>query len=274
MKRYSIVHIPVLSFYSKELYKDVGSNWKGVAFGYLFLLLLVCSVLRMVAVQRRVSKFIDTQAPSLIEQVPRITISKGKASIEEPEPYYIRIPDNNDVLAVIDTTGEIKSLDDTGAFILLTRTEVSWRQSKVETRSFDLADVKNFVLDQDKINGWVNIFKRWFALVLLPFVLVGSYIFRIIQALIYGAIGLLFASWSRVRLSYGALLRLAVAAVTPCIIVRTILELASVRVPWAGFWFFLLAMGYLYFGVRANAESEQSWPLQADASSESRERLE
>jgi hypothetical protein len=111
----------------------------------------------------------------------------------------------------------------------------------------------------------VNIFKKYAALVAFPFFLLLSFVFRIIQALIYGAIGLLFATWSNVKLSYAALVRLAIVAVTPCIVARTILGLAFVPLPWAWLWFFLAAMGYLFFGVKANAEPQQPWPLEAGA---------
>jgi len=39
MKRHSVFQAPFLAFGSGSLYRDVGRNWKGVAFGYLLLLL-------------------------------------------------------------------------------------------------------------------------------------------------------------------------------------------------------------------------------------------
>ena len=39
MKRYSIFHPLVLSFFSKSLYRDVGKNWRGT--GLLYLLLII-----------------------------------------------------------------------------------------------------------------------------------------------------------------------------------------------------------------------------------------
>ena len=32
MRRYSIFHVPVMSFYSRALYRDVGLRWKGIGF--------------------------------------------------------------------------------------------------------------------------------------------------------------------------------------------------------------------------------------------------
>ena len=82
-----------------------------------------------------------------------------------------------------------------------------------------------------------------------PLALLSSYVYRIIQALIYAAIGLLFASTCKVTLSYGALLRLAVAAMTPCMIIKMIFGLAGVAFPCIGILYILIILAYLYFGV-------------------------
>ncbi len=262
MKRFSIIHIPLLSFFSKELYRDVGLNWKGVGFVYLFLLLAICSVPRMFKIQAFLSRFIDKEVPPLIEQVPRITITDGQVNADVPQPYYVRDPDSNDILAIIDTTGETESLVDTNAYALLTKTELIYRKSDVEYRIHDLSDVKEFVLDEGRIRGWLNFAKKTLVPVLYPFVVLGMFLFRIIQALIYGVIGLLFASWCRVKLSYDSLLRLAVVAITPCIIVKMIFEMTSIHLQMSGLWFFLMAMVYLFFGVKACSQPGQQSHLQ------------
>lgn len=205
---------------------------------------------------KSLSDFIVHEAPALIEQVPTITIENGEVHIDEPQPYYIKVPDGNDTLAIIDTTGEIQSLQDTEAFALLTKTQLIHRQNKLEYRTYDLSQVKEFVLDKEQIMGWLNIIKKLLIPALFPCILLGSYIFRIIQALIYAAIGVIFATLCKTKLSYSTLLRLAVVAVTPCIIFRTIFEYASVELPMAGLWFFLAAMGFFFFGVKACSQPE------------------
>jgi len=275
MKKFSIIHVPLLSFFSGELYRDVGLNWKGVGFGYLFLLLAICTVPRVFKIQKGLSSFIDEQSLQFVGQapkitIPKITIEKGEVSINEPQPYYIKAPDSNEVIAIIDTTGQIKSLDNTDAFVLLTKTKLIWRQSKSEFRTYDIANVQHFVLDVVKIMGWLNTAKKILVPFLYPFVLLGSFVFRIIQSLIYAAIGLLFAEWCKTKLSYPALLRLAVTAVTPCIIVRTVLEYASVKLPLAGLWFFLTAMGLLFYGIKACSQVEEPATIEDELRPEDR----
>jgi hypothetical protein len=212
----------------------------------------------MFKIHRGLTAFIDEKSPKFISQVPKITIEKGQVSIDEPQPYYIREPDSNKVFAIIDTTGQIQSLDDANAFVLLTKNKMFSRQSATEVRMYDLSQVKHFVLEQSMLVRWLDIFKKLLVPVLYPFALGWAFTFRIIQSLIYAAIGLAFAGWLKVKLSYEALIRLAVTAVTPAIIVRTVLETASVKIPYPALWFFLAAMLFLLYGIKACSQPPES----------------
>jgi hypothetical protein len=81
---------------------------------------------------------------------------------------------------------------------------------------------------------------------------ISSFIFRLVLVLIYGAIGFLFCRIADVKLDYQTLMRLAVIASTPVIILDTVLEISNINIPF--FWLicFVIVMFYLYFGVRAN----------------------
>ncbi len=271
MRKFSIIHVPPLSFYSSELYQDVGLNWKGTGFGYLFLLLAVCTIPGMFKFQKGLSNFIDERSPQFVNQVPKITIEKGKVHIDEQQPYYIRVPDSNEIAAIIDTTGQIQSLDDSNAFVLLTSTKLLSRQSKTEIRTYDLTNVKHFVLEQSAITRCLDIIKKVLAPIFYPFVLSGSFVFRIIQSIIYAAIGLVFAGWCKTKLSYLSLIRLSVVAMTPCIIVRTILEYASVRIPLPGLWFFMVAMIFLFHGVKACSQINGPTTIEDESGPENQE---
>lgn len=251
MRSYSIFHVPVLSFFSKKLYIDVSRNWKGVNFLYLLLLLAVCLIPKMIDLHRGISNFLSIEAPAIVNQVPEITITDGRVSIKETQPYYIIDPDSNKPLAIIDTTGRIESIKDTGAFCLLTSNKLMIKKSEFENRTYDLSNVKAFSMDGEQIAGWLQIGGKFLAVAIYPFALLGSYVYRIVQVLIYAAIGLLFASLCNTKLSYSALVRLAVVAVTPCIIVATILGLAGIYIP--GFLYFVAAMVYLFFAVKSNS---------------------
>jgi hypothetical protein len=250
MRKFSIIHIPPLSFFSKKLYSDVALNWRGINFLYLLLLLAVCWTFILIKMNNSITKFIDNEVPPFVKQVPKITIVNGEVSIDKPQPYYIKTLDGNNILAIIDTTGTTTSLENTDAYILLTKNTIIVRQSDVDTRKYSLSQVKDFTLTSERLMGWICVFKKVFIIVMYPMMVIGSFVYRLIQALVYGAIGILFA----IKLAYDALIRLSVVAVTPCIIINTVLMFADVQLPVRALIYFLLTMIYLFFGIKAIAE--------------------
>ena len=122
-RKYSILHIPALSFFSKDLYRDVGLNWRGTCFGYLLLLLAACWIPIMIIIHSDTREWIRNEASKVVSQFPVIIIKDGIASVNEPQPYYIMTPDGNEVFIIIDTTGTVTSLADSNAYALITKTE-------------------------------------------------------------------------------------------------------------------------------------------------------
>ncbi len=253
MSKYSLFQIPPLSFYSTDLYRDMALKKKGVGFGYLFLLLALCWLVLVISVDFHVDSYLEETAPEMLSQFPAITIINGQASIEESQPYFIRDPETSENIAVIDTTGTINSLDDTEAVILLTRTHVMVEKNDIETRTFDLSEVGDIIIDRELLSVFVEATKSYLPVVIYPFALVGSYFYRIIQVLIYALIGLLFASILKTELDYPQLLRLSVVAITPGIIINTFLWVLGIDLPMSGIMFFILAMVYLFLGVKSTA---------------------
>lgn len=269
MKRYSIFHIPALAFFSKDLYSNVALHWKGTCLGYLLLLLIICLIPPMVSFRAGLIYFAEIEAPKIISQVPTITFIDGTASTDAPQPYYINDPDSGNVLAIIDTIGQITSLEGTEAIALLRKNDVLFKkseifkESKLEARTFDFAKITRFTLDQNVITNWLNIAKTFLVPIVFISALVVSYLFRIVQALIYAAVGTLFVSKCNAQIPYVSVLRLAVVAVTPCIIVKTIIHAAGLRFPLEGLLYLIITLCYLYFGVKAVSRLQQELP-QAD----------
>ncbi len=250
-KSYRIWQVPALAFFSRDLYRDVALRWQGVAFGYLLLLLALCWIPGTIRIHRSFAFFVDEEAPLIIEQVPEITIIDGQAFVDHPQPYTIRDPETDEAPLVIDTTGTITSLEQTDARGLVTARQAIFQKSANETRSFSFEIVDRYTLDQQKIYHCLDITKTWAAPVLYPLCTLGSFAYRIVQALLYACIGLLLATLCKGKLPFEALLRLSVVAITPAIIIGTLLDAATIELPQAGLCFFLLAIGYLLFGIRA-----------------------
>ena len=252
-RRYTIIHPLFMSFYSKDFYRDVAQNWKNYAFLYLLFLLALCSVMKTVKIHYGFSDFVTRHAPAYISQFPVITFSNGKASIEADEPYFIKDPKSGEDIIIIDTTGQINSLIDTSAVLLLTETKLIIKKSDRETQVFALSEIEDFRIDQDVIYGWLRIAQKWLAVVFFPFLVLGSFVYRLVQVLIYGIIGMLFASILKTDIEFQSLISIAIMAITPVVILDTFMGPPGISAVFWRFLCFLISMGFLFYGIKANS---------------------
>ena len=259
MKRFSILHPLYMSFYSGELYQDVGRHWKGVGLGYLFLAMAILQAPMAVKIHVGFTKWVATGANDVVDKIPQIHINHGEVSTNVETPYYIVQPRESasrvsgaQYLAVIDLTGKYKTLEDVSADILLTRHSVTMKNQR-EVRTYDLSQVESFSVDSARVRGWLNSARYFVAPGFYGFVLVFLFLYRVAQVLLYAAVGILFARSLNAALEYPALMRLAAVAVTPAMILNEVVNLTQIHIPLWSLICLAMAMGYLYFGVKASA---------------------
>jgi hypothetical protein len=248
------------SFGSAELYRDVAQQWRGVGLGYLLFALAFLWVPTAITVHFAFTHWIDSESAKVVDQIPVISIRNGQVETDVVTPYFIRTPENMasqrrsavPYMAVIDLTGRYRSLEDVNALALLTRNSLVLRNSSNETRTYALSAVQSFQMDKVRVRGWLARGRNFVAPCLYVFAVVGSLLYRIAQAVLYGVIGLLFARLTRTDLRFPTLMRLAAVAVTPALVADTLVSLVQIHVPMWPLVCFLLATGYLFFGVKAS----------------------
>ena len=196
------------AFYSRELYRDAARKWKGVGFLFIFFLLVLAWIPTVVEMHLDFSDFMLEHFPEIVSQVPRITIEDGEVSTDVPTPHEIRDPETGVLFAVIDLTGEINSLEETEARLLLTKTHLHMQQSdRPETRIYGLEGVKEFTLTQEDIASWGELARQWLVVVFYLFAVLFSFVYRVLQALLYAGIGMLMARSAKMELTYDAMVR-------------------------------------------------------------------
>src|ERR1700734_1902704 len=102
-RKYSIWSAFVFSFFSKDLYQDVGKKWKGTGFGYLVLIVALIWIPRAAWWQCQICDGL----PGFVQQIPQFKIEKGVFSSSVKQPYFL-LTDNSGL--IVDTTGKINSL--------------------------------------------------------------------------------------------------------------------------------------------------------------------
>ena len=260
MRQFSVFTAPYYSFFSRKLYSDVGRRWGAKTFAYLLLLLALSWIPFMLGVQSAWVLFLRDDAPALVQQIPPITIENGRVSVDTDQPHFMRTTGTDEVFAIIDTTGQITSLDDTSAKLLLTGSQFIAEKSETEIRVYDLSGVQQFYLDGPRVEKWLRLFGTWGVILLYPVVVTGSYLYRIAQALFYSMFGLMIAKAEQCRLGYGGILRITIVAITPALVVKTLLGMVSLSFPFSWLVFFLIAIGYLAFGLSSQRDEPTSGP--------------
>jgi len=242
---------------SGELYRDMGRHWPGIGLRLLLLVLAITWTLEGVKLHRGAVHFARDEFPGVVQDFPPITIKDGIVSSPVQQPYEIRDHESGKLFAVVDTTGKISSLDDTEAMILLTETKLHYRENNGngQTKIQDLKQIKNFYIDKAVATSWVDWGARWAAAVLIPIAFIASFLYRLVQGIIYAAIGLIWNGAFNAKLSFAALMRLSFAAVTPVILLSTVLDLLNINVPLWPLICLALAMVYLGVAVKANEQT-------------------
>lgn len=253
MRQYNVFQAIYMSFYSRKLYKDVTENWGGYTTLYLLFLLALSWILYTFMFQKGLNELVVLGSDTIIPQIPVITIKNGIISTPEQRPYLIKNPKNeNENIAIIDTSSTYKNINEANTVILITQNAIISKPKPNEIRISELPKTLNAEIDP---KVWDQNFKRFVPYlwcILFPFLILVSFIYRLIQALVYAIIGKIFAFFCKVPLTYGHILQIAMVAITPVIVLTTIFWFFNITFAFQNLFYFLLAMIYLLYGIIAN----------------------
>jgi|WetSurMetagenome_2_1015567.scaffolds.fasta_scaffold00030_54 hypothetical protein len=258
MKKFTVIDPLYMSFYSRDLYRDVARNWSTLGcFLYLLSLLAICWIPGMIRLDTDLAYYLNNNAPKYISQMPDISLSKGEASIRGPQPYLIKDPENGELFMIIDTTGGIRSLEGSKASVLLTKDRLivglkEDNRDAFDQRSFDLRDFTDETITRPLMYQWLERFTEWFGLLVYPFAVLFSFLFRTAQTLIIAFLGIILAKTLKVDLTYGELVRISAIAVTPLIMFNALALFFRAQIPAPMAVDIVLATGYLFFAVNSN----------------------
>ncbi len=251
MKQYGWFRAMVMSFYSRNLYRDVAQNWGIGTFFYLFLLLAICWSVLMFHLQPSMNFHAAQAINDIMPQLPEpMKIKDGKLVTPENKPYIISDSGTKEVIAIIDTSGKYTDLETIKTPLLITQDKIFYAENN-SIRTFMLPANWNTDIIPAEIKDVILKIVSFLWIILLPIFLIGSFLYRIFQSVFYALIGKLFAVFAKIEVSYVEVVKLAMVAISPAIIISTVLQ-------WNGLWFthswlfFVLSMGYLIFAIHAN----------------------
>jgi hypothetical protein len=252
MRQFGYLQTIYKSFYSRELYRDVAYNWNGAIFLYLLILLFLTWSITMFTVQPVINSVSQKMSDKIVPQIPVITIKDGIASTPQNKPYLITDPENKELIAIVDTSGKYKQLDDSKASMMMTKTELMFKDHQNSIRIQKIPTTVNVVIKPDVVKQKLIHFVGFSWVVLLPFLILGSYFYRLIQGLIFAVIGMIFAALMGIRVKYSTVYKLTIVALTPAIVLSTIFNLFGIYFYLQMLSYFVISMAYLIFAIGSN----------------------
>lgn len=239
------MHLPLFSFFSKRLYRDIGQNWKGANFAYLFLLLAICWIPPTLNLRKNIIQSLDNNQVKIINQIPDIQIKNGQVIVDQKAP--LRIEHKGKTLAIIDTTGSMNYIDDDQVMALLTENKLILRRGANQFNTLDLSQVAEFHLNKKIASQWIQITKNSLAPLSYGIFLLLSYIFVVLVMLLTAIVGLVLSSALHCSLKFSGILRIAAAAATPAIILITISIALGQALP--SLVYIAITLVYLLIGI-------------------------
>ena len=239
-----------MALFSKSFYSSVAKHWKGIGLGYLLFLLAIAWIPGVMKINRMVSKFENKELNHVLEQIPPLELKDGKMVTSAKLPYTIDLADGEEFIR-IDRDATAADYEKLDVPVLITENEIIAQKSKNEKRIYNFSDLPDIVIDAQVIREVINKALTVGRLVTYPLLVLNSFTARLLQALVFGLIGLIIASVLNTNLSFGSAVRLSVVAMTASVIYRTIVFYFGLHVPYYWLTGVLLTVLFLFIGINA-----------------------
>lgn len=251
------------SIYSPTFYTTVPSKSFKESISYFLLIILLLTTIRLIALIGPL--LIDTpiQVQGFVQDLKdcfpkdlEIKITNGQTSLNTKEPYFLSCDSlgKDEKLIVIDTKTPYSStkFDEYGAVVWITKSAVVYKENEFETKSYSLAQIKDFKLNKEVLNSYYNIFSPWLKfvgpiLLLLSFIgIFLGYNFRLIYLIFFAALLWALSKIFKQALSFGQSYKVGLYAVTLGFIIDLIAGLTS---RWTNFHGFPFLFTLITLGV-------------------------
>ncbi|MDG1287924.1 MAG: DUF1189 family protein [Rickettsiales bacterium] len=233
------------SFYSQKLYQNAAKLWGGLGFSYLCILaafiVIIFSLYAVTLAERKIftqemHELSQVKAMEVIEQLPALQWKKatGVQLLNEEKNgtvIHLYLDGEASPIALIDTEMGVEEWGGVPP-ILINSTGV-YAKSDRETKSRNWADMgleEGQVLDRtlaiavfDKSSEWIWENRFIFYVVFFFLALIYLCLLHMVQALIFGGLGLIMKLGFKVKLEYDAMVRIAAIALTPAILIDWLL---------------------------------------------------
>jgi hypothetical protein len=227
------------AWYNKSFYVDVANNWKGSGSLYMFVMCFIASLVAIAPIALVCAQASnDKNLPNFLSQVPQITFENGQVNIDKPCPYQIKDSQGTVVAEFrCNETGSPKLADGgTNPPIIVTRDVLYLGSPSTATagepQTYQFSDLKG-MWEKATFNGtdilhWIQTAIFWIPFGLFALSMPMIFLGHLFQMLIYAGIAQMIFSNKQVAITYGTGMRLSAMAMTPAILITTVLHAIEV----------------------------------------------
>jgi hypothetical protein len=213
-------------------------------------------------------RYAVNDVPKMTAGLPEITIRNGVMSARPPGRHVLLVEDAPrpgqppSALIIDDTIDEVPSDLPRGSMMLARREFGAAQRNRADRRVFELAAVGDLDLPPDRVRGFLRSLQFWVPPLAYVVLVLGSLAFRFVQICLYGVLAQTFARGKQVALDFPAALRISALAVTPVIVLRTLIWFLPGEPYWYLRWpiAIIITILYLRFGIAALAAEPASAP--------------
>lgn len=273
------------TFYRKIVQQSFGRSLRYIILLALFVAMVLSVnytvVLKTVTVGVR--GWARGNIPQILSGIHTITIKNGQVSCAAQQPFVKRLDMQKDrVSFIIDTTGQITSLDGYDLGLLLTKNKLILksmeREGMAKIQEYDLSKVAYFKLQagEEAKGEIVNIafnkektyqltYKKLakllkiFPLVAFPIILIflfSYYAFaKMAQLFIFSPLSLLVGKFAKAGINYPKILNIGAYALTPPTLLAVLFIIIKVNIP--AFWLLYMIL-YVFFLITAILKCKKS----------------
>lgn len=254
-------YVFVKSVSSLKYYADVVKTNFSFSLKYYLVLAAILAVVstgaiaapKVPEIKNTLKTFISKGVESFPEDLV-VTIKNSELSINQPEPYYIPIPENTDFenrkllenMVVFDSMGTIGDLEEYKTLVLVNKTNILVQGgNKIEV--YPLKDVPDTEISKDNVVELANKMEplvKSIAYIIVVFVLLGTVIY-------YGGIRFMYTAaiatpiifvaniFAKTNLTYTKAVQIGLHSITAPLVVEFFLGVFQVQLP-VRMWFLLL----------------------------------
>jgi len=211
------------------------------AMRYIFSLILLITLVLTIRYSYDFKKGLNVALDWAKKNLPPIEIQNGIVNVNVQQPYKVT---EEGLALIIDTTGQINSLDEYGKGILLTKDKIIYKESEIKTETYKLSNIQSLRIDEN----FMNALRKNALWILSPLMFVFTYVgfcfARFIQILLFSIFSLATSSIVNAKLSYKQLFNIGIYAITPSVILGALLALLGIQLPL--FWILYSGLYIIY----------------------------